>query len=110
MIRDFFLWLQKLLQRWMEPAPLPLLPSILLDLSRSRSDLIAENGILRQQLILLNRQIKKPVISKSDRFLFVLLSHFATAWKQSMHIVQPDTLLRWHRELFRFYWRHKSHG
>jgi hypothetical protein len=31
-------------------------------------------------------------------------------WKQSLHIVQPDTLLRWHRDLFRFLWRRKSQG
>ena len=59
MIRSFFLWLQKLLQLWIEPAPLPLLPGILSDLARSRSDLIAENAILRQQLILINRQVTR---------------------------------------------------
>ena len=108
MIRNFFLWLQKLLQLWIEPAPLPLLPGILSDLPRNRSDLIAENAILRQQLILLNRQVKKPVITKSNRFWFVVLFPFITSWEQSFHIVQPDTLLRWHRQLFRFYWRRKS--
>jgi len=41
---------------------------------------------------------------------FVLLAHFTKFWKQVLHIVQPDTLLRWHRELFRFYWWRKSHG
>jgi transposase InsO family protein len=40
----------------------------------------------------------------------VFLSHFTTFWKQALHIVQPDTLLRWHRELFQFYWRRKSRG
>jgi hypothetical protein len=29
-------------------------------------------------------------------------------WQQPLHIVQPDTLLRWHRDLFRRYWRRKS--
>ena len=29
-------------------------------------------------------------------------------WQQALHIVQPDTLLRWHRDLFRHYWRRKS--
>ena len=29
-------------------------------------------------------------------------------WKQALFIVQPETLLRWHRELFRFFWKHKS--
>jgi len=40
----------------------------------------------------------------------VFLSHFTKFWKQALHIVQPDTLLRWHRELFRLYWRRRSQG
>jgi len=40
----------------------------------------------------------------------MFLAHFTRFWKQSLHIVQPDTRLRWHRELFRFYWRRKSQG
>jgi hypothetical protein len=29
-------------------------------------------------------------------------------WKQALFLVQPETLLRWHRELFRLFWKHKS--
>jgi Integrase core domain. len=64
--------------------------------------------LLRQQLIVLNRQIKRPQLTNPDRFRIVLLSHFTKFWKQALHIVQPDTLLRWHRELFGLYWRQKS--
>jgi putative transposase len=32
------------------------------------------------------------------------------AWKQALFLVQPETLLRWHRELFRVFWKHKSNG
>ena len=106
MLRNFFLWLRKHVQPWIQPASL--LPGILSDLPRDRSDLIAENAILRQPLILLNRQVKKPVVTKADRFWFVLSSHFTTSRKQSFHIVQPDNLLRQHRKLFRIYWHHKS--
>ena len=59
---------------------------------------------------MLNRQIKRPQLTDPDRFRLVFLSHFTKLWKPSLHIVQPDTLLRWHRELFRFYWRQKSQG
>ncbi|MDZ7933406.1 MAG: helix-turn-helix domain-containing protein, partial [Emticicia sp.] len=74
------------------------------------ADLVVENALLRQQLIVLNRQIKRPQLTNSDRFRLVFLSHFTKFWKQALHIVQPDTLLRWHRELFQFYWRQKSQG
>ena len=85
-----------------------LISGVLSDLTRSRSDLIVENALLRQQLIVLNRQVKRPLLTQSDRFLLVLLARFSRFWKQALHIVQPDTLLRWHRELFRLYWRLKS--
>jgi putative transposase len=58
----------------------------------------------------LNRQVKRPQLTHPDRFHLVLLAHFTKFWKQVLHIVQPDTLLRWHRELFRFYWWRQSHG
>jgi len=84
--------------------------SLLSDITRRRSDLIVENALLRQQLIVLNRQIKRPQLTHPDRFHLVLLAQFTKFWKQVLHIVQPDTLLRWHRELFCFYWWRKSHG
>ncbi|MEO8354809.1 MAG: hypothetical protein ABI621_02750 [Chloroflexota bacterium] len=104
------LWIQERLKRWTKPATLSLIPGLLSDLTRSRSDLMVENAMLRQQLIVLNRQIKRRRLTKPDRFHLVLLSHFTKFWKQTLHIVQPDTLLRWHRELFRLYWRRKSQG
>jgi len=78
------------------------------DLFRSREDLIAENAFLRQQLIIINRKIKRPQLTNSDRLSLVLLARCTPFWKQAVFIIQPDTLLRWHRDLFRYYWRWKS--
>jgi hypothetical protein len=72
-------------------------------MTRNHTDLVVENALLRQQLIVLNRQIKRPQLTNPDRFRLVFLSHFTKFWKQALHIVQPDTLLHWHRELFRKY-------
>jgi putative transposase len=41
-------------------------------------------------------------------FRLVLLARCTRSWQQTLHIVQPDTLLHWHRDLFRHYWRRKS--
>jgi hypothetical protein len=71
---------------------------------------VIENALLRQQLIVLNRQIKRPQLTNPDRLLLVFLSHFMKFWKQALHITQLDTLLHWHRELFRIFWRKKSQG
>jgi hypothetical protein len=70
--------------------------------------LIIENAMLRQQLIVLNRQMKRPQLTQSDRLRLVWLSGLTGYWQQALYIVQPDTLLRWHRDLFRRYWRWKS--
>ena len=80
----------------------------LTDLGRSKSELIAENALLRQQLIVLKRQVKRPTFTKTDHLLLVLLARLVRTWNQALLIVQPDTLLRWHRELFRLYWKRKS--
>jgi putative transposase len=103
-------WLQERVKHWTKPATSVLIIGILSDTTCSRADLIAENALLRQQLIVLKRQIKRPQLTNFDRFRLVFLSHFTKFWKQALHIVQPDTLLRWHRELFQFYWRQKSQG
>jgi putative transposase len=79
-----------------------------MDLTRSKGELILENMLLRQQLIVLKRQVKRPALSWRDRTLFVLLASRLRTWKQALVIVQPETVLRWHREVFRWVWRRKS--
>jgi len=69
---------------------------------------VAENALLRQQLIILKRQVKRPACTKTDRILLVLLARAVRAWKQALFLVRPDTLPRWHRELFRLYWKRRS--
>jgi hypothetical protein len=100
--------LLQLIKVGVKPATLSLFTGTLSDMARSRTDLIVENALLRQQLIFLNRQVKRPQHTHRDCFLLILLARCTGFWKQALHIIQPDTLLRWHRELFRFYWRRKS--
>jgi putative transposase len=107
-IRCFFQTVKHLLRRWTKPTnDAPVLNSAL-DLTRSKTELVLENAILRQQLVVLNRHTKRPTLSWRDRALFVFLASRLCTWKQAFHIVQPDTVLRWHRELFRRVWRRKS--
>ena len=75
---------------------------------RGKSELIAENALLRHQLSILRRQIKGPTYRKVDRLLLVVLAGMVRTWKQALFLVQPETLLRWHRELFRLFWKRKS--
>ena len=101
-------WLMQSFRRWTRPTVVLLAASCLTDLTRSRTDLIAENAMLRQQLIVLRRQVKRPQLTNGDRIRLVLFARFTRYWQNTLHIVRPDTLLRWHRELFRLYWQRKS--
>ena len=93
---------------WTKPLVTSLPLSTITDLGRSKSVLIAENALLRQQLIILRREVKRPPITRADRILLVLLARLVRTWQQAIFIVQPETVLRWHRDLFRLYWKRKS--
>jgi putative transposase len=94
---------------WAKPdTATSLLVGTLTDFARSKYELVAENALLRQQLIILSRHVKRPVLKKSDRMLLILLARAVRTWKQALFIVQPETLLRWHRQGFQLYWKYKS--
>lgn len=97
-------WLRRI---WQKPSgSLP--AAAMRDLCRSKQELVMENALLRQQLIVLRRQVNRPHLTKADRAILVLLSSRLRTWKNALFIVQPDTLLRWHRAGFRLFWRRKS--
>jgi hypothetical protein len=80
-----------------------------LDAIRPRSELVAENALLRQQILVLARAAPpRPRLFREDRLLLVRLARVNTAWRNALHLVQPDTLLRWHRDLFTLFWRRRS--
>ncbi len=87
----------------LRPASASTLATAMLDLSRSKADLIAENALLRHQLILLKRQSKGPKLSQSDPLHLLLLAKITRTWRQVLMIVQPATLPRWHRNGFRLF-------
>ena len=72
------LWLQERVKLWTKPATPALAVGLLSDLTRSRTDLLIENALLRQQLIILKRQVKRPRLTNPERFLLVFLSHLTT--------------------------------
>ena len=73
-----------------KPDTTSLLLGTLIDLSRSKPQLVAENALLRQQLIIVRRQVKRPVCTKTDRMLLVLLARMVGTWKQALVIIQED--------------------
>ena len=77
----------------------------LVRLLRARRSLLLENLALRQQLAVLKRRHPKPRIGWLDKLFWVAIRRFWAEWKQSLIVVTPETVVRWHRVGFRLYWR-----
>src|ERR1700726_3116476 len=76
---------------------------------KSKSRLEAENAVLRHQLIVLRRKLRgRPQPTNNDRWFLVQMYRWFPSILKVVTIVQPETLVRWHRAGFRFYWRWKS--
>jgi hypothetical protein len=79
----------------------------------SRMTLVAENLALRSQLALFEQQViarkhTKPRPTPAFRHLWVMLSRRWADWGSALMVVQPETVIRWHRIAFRWYWARKS--
>jgi len=77
---------------------------------RSRSNLVIENIALRQQLAVLKIEIetRRPKLTPFDRAFWVFLRRMWPSWSEALVIVQPETVVRWHRAGFKSYWRWKA--
>jgi len=92
-------------------ACLQLLRMLVANLFRPRRQLEVENLFLRHQLnIALRGAPHRPRLRGSDRALLILMTWLWPSLLSLSRIVQPDTILRWHRAGFRTYWRWKSRG
>jgi hypothetical protein len=85
-----------------------IITTLIKSLFKSRTTLVAENLALRQQLATLLLSNKRPTLNWADRLFWVLLSKTWSRWKEVICIVQPETVVRWHREGFKSYWTWKS--
>jgi putative transposase len=59
-------------------------------------------------LLVLEKQVHRPKITRRDRLKLLFLACFLHGWKSLLRIVQLETLLRWHRDLFKHFWKQKS--
>ena len=76
---------------------------------KSNSRLEAENAVLRHQVIVLRRKLKgRARLTNNDRWFFVQMYRWFPSIMKVVTIIEPETLVRWHRAGFRRYWRWKS--
>ncbi|HUE12926.1 MAG TPA: integrase core domain-containing protein [Planctomycetaceae bacterium] len=74
----------------------------------ARGRLLAENLALRHQLAVYRRTVRRPRLRQRDRILWAWLSRLWRDWPTALVVVQPETVVRWHQQGFRLYWRWKS--
>ncbi len=82
--------------------------AFLRSLMRTHAELAVENLALGQQLAALQHRSKRPRLRKRDRIFWVWLARFWSNLRSALLIVQPETVLRWHKQGFKLYWRWKS--
>ncbi len=85
-----------------------LIAHLLKSLFSDRTALAMENLALRQQLAVYEKTIRRPKLTTRDRFFWVLMRKFCSGWEKFLLIVQPETVVKWHRMGFRLFWRWKS--
>lgn len=86
--------------KWGMTCLLRPLVSLFVGVFRSRRDLLLENLALRQQLGTMTQRQSRPHLATTDRIF-----RFWTGWKGALVIVQPETVIRWHRTGFKLYWK-----
>lgn len=84
---------------------LELLTAAIRALFAARLDLVIENPALRHQLAMCDR---RPRVQGSDRLLWGMFFRRWAGWRSTLVVLHPDTVMRWHREGWRSYWRWKS--
>jgi putative transposase len=78
------------------------------DRLRPRRTLITEKVVLRQQLVVLRRQVKRPALTPIDDLVIVGASALTATWRDSLMLVRAEMVLRWYRRAFQVIWRWRS--
>ena len=73
-----------------------------------RAGAAVENLALRQQVAVFKQSVKRPKLRPRDRVFWVVLSRLWPNWRSALAIVQPETVIKWHRKGFKLYWKWKS--
>jgi transposase InsO family protein len=78
---------------------------------RDRDALVAENLLLRHQLAVLTRPTRKrPRLRTRDKLFWVVVRALRRDWRRHLVLVQPESVIRWHRQAWRLFWRWRSRG
>src|ERR671933_99219 len=88
-----------------------LLVGLLRAVLSSRANLVVENLLLRQQVTVLTRPTqRRPRLRSRDKLFWVVIRALRRDWRQHLVLVRPDTVVRWHRQGWKLFWRWRSRG
>ena len=73
-----------------------------------RAALALENAALRQQLTIYQRTQRRTRLRAGDRIFWVILRRLWPGWDRALIVVSPETVIAWHRQGFRLFWRRRS--
>ncbi len=73
-----------------------------------RRALVLENVLLRQQLAVALRTRRRSRVRWHDRIFWVMVQRLCADWRRHLELVQPETVLRWHRQGWRLFWWWRS--
>jgi putative transposase len=78
---------------------------------RDREALVTENLLLRHQLAVLTRPTRKrPRLRARDKLFWVVVRALGRDWRRHLVVVRPESVIRWHRQAWRLFWRWRSRG
>ncbi|HEX8112446.1 MAG TPA: hypothetical protein VF516_32170, partial [Kofleriaceae bacterium] len=86
----------------------PIPRGVAVDSVWSQREVVIENAVLRHQITVLRRRSKRPKLHLVDRLKLLIGARLVPSWRRAIAIVQPETVLRWHRTGFRLFWRRRS--
>src|SRR5436305_12806520 len=88
-----------------------LLLSLMRATMRDREALVAENLLLRHQLAVLTRPTRRrPRLRARDKLFWVVVRALRRDWRRHLVVVRPESVIRWHGQAWRLFWRWRSRG
>ena len=88
-----------------------LLLSLIRATMRDREAVVTENLLLRHQLAVLTRPTRRrPRLRARDKLFWVVVRALRRDWRQHLVVVRPESVIRWHRQAWRLFWRWRSRG
>lgn len=97
-------WFASIYRGLLHPPVFPV-QGVLVDLTLTKAERIAENALLRHLLVILHRHVKRPLLHWREQFGLLPTLRRVRNWRDVLLSIPPETFLRWHRIGFCLFWK-----